>query len=60
MLTIVLLLLAGFIVGVALTAMFALLYIGVIHAEAVRIVDTHLAGITMPPVGPVITIRQTA
>ncbi|EJU12130.1 hypothetical protein LH128_15426 [Sphingomonas sp. LH128] len=58
MLTIALLLLAGFIVGVALTAMFALLYIGVIHAEAVRIVDTHLAGIAMPTAGPVMTMRQ--
>lgn len=60
MLMIVLLLLAGFIIGVALTAMFALLYIGIIRDEAVQIVDTHLAGITMPPTGPVMTMRQMA
>ena len=48
MLMIVALLLAGFVVGVALTGTVALFYCGVVHAEAVRIVDTHLAGLPMP------------
>lgn len=60
MLTIILLLLAGFIVGVALTTTIALLYVGVVHAEAVRIVDTHLSGIAMPKAGPVVTMQQIA
>ncbi|ETI64591.1 MAG: hypothetical protein WBL20_12800 [Sphingobium sp.] len=58
MLTIILLLLVGFIVGVALTATIALFYCGVVHAEAVRIVDTHLSGIAMPKAGPVMTMQS--
>lgn len=60
MLTIILLLLAGFIVGVALTGMLALYYCGVIHAEAVRIVDTHLAGISMPSGLSITTLANAA
>jgi hypothetical protein len=58
MLMIVALLLAGFIVGVVLTGAVALCYCGVIHAEAVRIVDTHLAGIPLPSGGPIVTMTS--
>ena len=45
---IIALLLAGFVVGVALTALVALYIYGLLREEAARIVDTHLAGIGLP------------
>lgn len=60
MLMTVALLLAGFIVGVVLTGMVALFYCGVVHAEAVRIVDTHLAGIPMPSGMSIIRLAKAA
>ncbi|WP_333837451.1 hypothetical protein [Novosphingobium sp.] len=60
MLTAILLLLAGFIVGVVLTGMIALFYCGVVHDEAVRIVDTHLAGFPMPSGLSITTLAKAA
>lgn len=39
------LLAVGFVLGVSLTALIAAGAIGMIHAEAVRIVDGHLSGL---------------
>ncbi len=60
MVMIVALLLAGFIVGVVLTGTVALYYCGIVHAEAVRIVDTHLAGISMPSGLSITTLANAA
>lgn len=35
---------AGFVLGVSLTAIVAASIVGMIHAEAVKVVDGHLAG----------------
>jgi hypothetical protein len=59
MLMIAALLLAGFVAGVALTASVALFVFGLLHADAVRIVDSHLAGIALPAGGPVVTMRSS-
>lgn len=36
---------AGFVLGVSLTAIVAASIVGMIHAEAVKVVDGHLAGL---------------
>lgn len=35
----------GFVLGVSLTAIVAVSIVGMIHAEAVKVVDGHLAGL---------------
>ena len=48
MLMITALLLAGFVAGVASTALVAFHAYGLLREEAIRIVDTHLAGMSLP------------
>lgn len=53
------LLLAGVAIGVVLTGFVAICVFGILHTEAVRIVDSHLAGIGLPSRGPILTLRSS-
>ncbi len=52
------LLAAGIVIGAVLTAIVAAGVFGILHTEAVRIVDTHLAGIPLPNGAPIVTMRR--
>lgn len=57
MLTGIALLFAGFVIGVVLTGFVACWAFGILHDEAARIVDTHLAGIALPSCASIWTIH---
>lgn len=59
MLTGIALLLAGIVIGAVLTGSVAIWVFGILHAEAVQIVDTHLAGIALPAGSPITTMRSS-